>query len=242
MENQNILASQADFYTKEEKKQLKAKLRAENQPKYTLGEDLFNSISHGLGALFGIFALIFGCITVSYNPAGYKYAAIIIYALSITILYVMSCLYHAFPQGKAKRVFRIFDHCTIFLLIAGTYAPYCLITFHGTVLGYVLFGIQWGVAAVGITFNAINMYWKAVKIISMAGYFVMGWCVIFALPMLLKLLNVTSLIFLLLGGVVYTLGIIFYGVGSKKKYFHSIWHIFVLAGTVLQFISVYFIL
>ncbi|MCD8040505.1 MAG: hemolysin III family protein [Clostridia bacterium] len=240
MDNGNILAAEG-FSAKKERRRTKQLTRAALQPKYTLGEELFNSISHGLGALFGIFALIYGCITVSKSPSANGYAAVVIYAVSIIILYLMSCLYHALRQGKAKRLFRIFDHCTIFLLIAGTYTPYCLIALNGT-LGYVILGIQWGVAAAGITFNAINMYWKPVKIISMVMYFVMGWCIIFALPALLKSLSLTSLIYLLCGGVTYTLGIIFYGVGSKKKYFHCVWHIFVLAGTVLQFMSIYFML
>ncbi|MCD8372813.1 MAG: hemolysin III family protein [Clostridia bacterium] len=240
MNGEKVLTSNA--MTKAELKQIKAERRAALQPKFTLGEEIFNSVTHGIGALFGVFALIFGCITVSHSPSGVNYLAVIMYSLSITILYTMSCLYHALPQGKAKRVFRIFDHCTIFLLIAGTYTPYCLIAFKGMALGYILFGIQWAIAAVGITFNAINMYWKPVKIISMAGYFVMGWCIIFALPMLLKVLSVKSLIYLLCGGVTYTLGIIFYGVGSKKKYFHCVWHLFVLAGTALQFVSIYYLL
>ncbi len=214
----------------------------EMQPKYTRGEEIFNFVSHIVGSAFGLFALVFGCIAVSSEPTTYKYAAMIIYALSITTLYTMSALYHALPAGKAKRVFRVFDHCTIFLLIAGTYTPFCLIAFHGTVLGIVLFAAEWAIAVLGITFNAINMYWKAVKIMSMAGYFIMGWGIILTLPTLLGVLPLNAFILLLAGGAAYTSGIIFFALGKKVKYFHSVWHIFDLIGTVLQFASILYLL
>ncbi len=227
---------------KKAKKEEKLRKKIISQPVYTKGEEIFNYVSHIVGGAFGLFALIFGCIKISAEPAGYKYAAIIIYALSITVLYTMSALYHGLPAGKAKRVFRVFDHCTIFILIAGTYTPYCLIAFHGTVFGNAVFAVEWLIAIIGITFNAINMDWKAVKITSMAGYFIMGWGIILALPSLLKVLSIPSFVFLLLGGAAYTLGIIFFAFGKRVRYFHSVWHIFDLLGTVLQFVSIYFLL
>lgn len=211
------------------------------QPIYTTGEEIFNSVTHIVGAVFGIIALIIGCVIISKNPAGYKYTAIIIYSVSMIILYTMSALYHAIPQGKAKRVLRIFDHCTIFLLIAGTYTPYCLIAFNGLPIGLTLFYIEWGLALVGITFNAINMNWKAVKVLSLISYIIMGWCIVFTFKTLSGLISLPSLIYLIVGGLFYTGGIIFYKLKSVK-YFHSIWHLFVLAGTVFQFFSIMLIL
>ncbi len=237
-----IIKKQNRKAERQEVKKEKLHKKIISQPVYTKGEEIFNYVSHITGGAFGLFALIFGCLKVSADPTGYKYAAIIIYALSITILYTMSALYHGLPVGKAKRVFRIFDHCTIFLLIAGTYTPYCLIAFHGTALGNIVFAVEWLVAIIGITFNAINMYWKAVKILSMAGYFIMGWGIILALPALLEVLSLTSFVFLLVGGAAYTLGIIFFAFGKRVRYFHSVWHIFDLLGTVLQFVSIYFLL
>ncbi len=221
---------------------IQKEVKIKPQPLYTKGEEIFNYVSHIVGGAFGLFALAFGIVALLPQPTGYKLTAMIIYALSITVLYTMSALYHALPTGRAKRVFRVFDHCTIFLLIAGTYTPYCLIAFNGETVGTALFILQWTIAAVGITFNAINMEWKAVKILSMLSYIIMGWCIIFTLPLLLKSISTLSFIFLLTGGVAYTVGIVFYALGKKKKYFHSIWHLFDIVGTVLQFISIILIL
>ncbi len=221
------------------KKTQKAK---HTQPVYTKGEEIFNAISHAVGAAFGIFALVTLCMKAMVSPTAYELTAVIIYALSITALYSMSALYHALPQGKAKRVFRVFDHCSIYLIIAGTYTPYCLIAFHGLPIGIALFIAEWAIAAVGITFNAINMHWKAVKILSMISYVIMGWGIILTLPTLLASISLPSFIFLLSGGIVYTVGIVFYVLGKKLKYFHSVWHIFDLIGTILQFVSVLMLL
>lgn len=213
----------------------KTKIHAE--PVYGKGEDLFNAISHvvgaGLGLLFGIALFI----VASFDPSPNKYAAAGVYSLSIIVLYTMSALYHFFPQGRAKRVFRIFDHCTIFLLIAGCYTPFCLIPFWGHTIGYVILGVEWGMAALGITFNAINMRWKAVKILSMIAYVVMGWMIIPAVPLLLTTVSTPCFAWLLAGGLAYTAGLIFFALGKNHAYMHGVWHIFVLAGTVCQFIS-----
>ena len=147
----------------------------EAEPLYGRGEDLFNAISHivggGLGVIFGVLLVVAAALN---GATVNKFAAAAVYSFSIIVLYTMSAIYHFFPQGKAKRVFRIFDHCTIFLLIAGCYTPFCLIPFWGTTMGYVILGVEWGMAVLGITFNAINMRWKAVKVLSMIAYVVMG--------------------------------------------------------------------
>lgn len=208
------------------------------EPMYGRGEDLFNAVSHIVGGALGVAFCIALCIVASYDPTVNKFVAAGIYSFSIVVLYTMSALYHFFPQGRAKRVFRIFDHCTIFLLIAGCYTPFCLLTFWGSAWGYAILAVEWGLAVLGITFNAINMRWKAVKVLSMIAYVVMGWMIIPAVPLLLKSVSLACFAWLLAGGLAYTIGIIFFALGKNRKYMHCIWHIFVLAGSICQFVSV----
>lgn len=206
-------------------------------PKYTLGEELMNSITHGVGAVFGIAALVV-CIVKSCIPLdGYKLASSIVFGLTTTLLYLMSCLYHALKVNKAKRVFRVIDHCTIFLLIAGTYTPYTLNTLRG-LTGWVLFGVVWGVGILGIVLNAVNL--KRFAKLSVACYIILGWVVLFASKKLISSLHPTGLWLLLGGGIAYTIGAVLYGIGAKKRYFHSVFHFFCLIGTALHFFSIYF--
>lgn len=205
-------------------------------PKYTLGEELMNSITHGIGAGLGIAALVL-CVVKSCRPLdGYKLASSIVFGLTTTLLYLMSCLYHALKVNRAKRVFRVIDHCTIFLLIAGTYTPYTLITLRGTV-GWVLFGVVWGVGILGIVLNAVNL--RRYAKVSVACYIMLGWVVLFSIKQLVAALAPTGLWLLLSGGIAYTVGAILYGIGAKKKYFHSVFHFFCLLGTALHFFSIY---
>ena len=206
-------------------------------PRYTLGEELINSISHGVGAGVGITALVL-CIVKSCSPLdGYKLASSIVFGLTTTLLYLMSCLYHALKVNRAKRVFRVIDHCTIFLLIAGTYTPYTLNTLRG-VTGWVLFGIVWGVGILGIVLNAVSL--KKFAKLSVACYIALGWVVIFASKELIASLERGGLWLLLAGGIAYTVGAVLYGIGAKKRYFHSVFHFFCLIGTALHFFSIYF--
>ena len=206
-------------------------------PRYTLGEELINSISHGVGAGLGITALVL-CIVKSCSPLdGYKLASSIVFGLTTILLYLMSCLYHALKVNRAKRVFRVIDHCTIFLLIAGTYTPYTLNTLRG-VTGWVLFGIVWGVGILGIVLNAVSL--KKFAKLSVACYIALGWVVIFASKELIASLDRGGLWLLLAGGIAYTVGAVLYGIGAKKRYFHSIFHFFCLIGTALHFFSIYF--
>lgn len=205
-------------------------------PKYTLGEELISAISHGVGALLGIAALVL-CIVKSCNPFdGYKLASSIVFGLTVTLLYLMSCLYHSLKVNKAKRVFRVIDHCTIFLLIAGTYTPYTLVSLRGT-LGWWIFGIIWGIATLGIVLNAVNL--KKFAKLSVACYLIMGWIIVFAYQYMVQVMHPTALSLLIWGGVAYTVGAVLYAIGSKKKYFHSVFHFFCLAGTILHFFSIY---
>lgn len=197
---------------------------------YTLGEELFSSISHGVGAIFGVCALVLMVIKSAIAGSALKVVCSAIFGASIIILYTMSTLYHAITNKTAKAVFRILDHTTIFILIAGTYTPICLVTLGGW-LGWTIFGVQWGVAALGITLNAVSI--ERFKVFSMIGYITLGWCVIFAARPMIQHMAPVGLLLMLIGGIFYTAGITFYAL-KKIKYMHSIWHLFVLAGTVFH--------
>ena len=202
---------------------------------YTRGEEIFNAVSHIAG---GGLALIFWAVLLwaSY-PDGVRMTAVSLFGFGAVTLYTMSALYHFLPDGRAKGVFRIFDHCTIFLLIAGTYSPYCMIALGG-MTGIVVFAVEWGCAAAGIVMNAVAMNNKIVKGVSMALYCVMGWMALFVLPQLGSALTAAELALLVAGGVAYTAGIVFFALGKKVKWFHSVWHLFDIAGTALQFAGI----
>ena len=207
-------------------------------PLYSKKEEYFSSISHMVGGGMGILFFLISLFPMIANPAPNKWVGMSIYCFSIVALYTMSALYHILPPGTAKQVFRVFDHCTIFVLIAGCYTPFCLIPLWGTPLGWTVFGIEWGIAVLGITFNAVNMHWKAVKILSMIGYVIMGWMIAPLVGVLLPIVPPSCFWWLLAGGISYTVGIIFYVLGNKKPALHCIWHLFVLLGTLLQFVSI----
>lgn len=203
-------------------------------PKYKLGEELVNAISHGIGGAFSVVALIL-CIIKANTGLGLLSA--IFYGISSIILYVMSCLYHSLARNNAKRVFRIIDHCSIFLLIAGTYTPFCLCVLP-LKIGWWIFGFVWGCAVVGILLNSLDM--KKFKKISMILYLVMGWCIIITFKSLWNNMNHFGILLLLLGGIIYTIGAVLYGVGKKKQYMHSMFHLFCVAASFCFFFAVYF--
>ena len=202
--------------------------------KYTLGEEIFNSVSHGIGAGLSIAGTVVLIITSAIHSNAWGVVSSCIYGASLIILYTMSTLYHSFTNKKAKAFFRIMDHNTIFLLIAGTYTPITLY-FLGGVTGWVLFSIVWGAAIFGIVMNSINL--EKARIPSIFCYVAMGWVIIFAIKPLIMAIPKISLIFLVGGGIFYTLGIIFYAI-KKVKYFHSIWHLFTIVGSVLHYFSI----
>ena len=205
-------------------------------PKYSLGEEIINAISHGLGVLLGITALILTIIFAAKNNNTIGIVSACIYGSTMIIMYLMSCLYHSLsPRLKAKKVFRVIDHCDIYIFIAGCYTPYCLSLIKGTE-GLIIFIIIWLSAIVGVLLNAINL--EKFQIPSTAMYLIMGWLIIFSYNDIKSLLPSTGLNLLIGGGVIYTIGAILYGIGSKRKYFHSVFHFFVLAGSVFHFFSI----
>ena len=207
------------------------------KPRYTLSEELISAISHGIGVLLAIAGMVLCIVKSAIDGSAVGVVSSSLYGSFMIILYLMSTLYHSFKATvKAKKVFRIFDHCSIFLLIFGTYVPYTLVTLKGA-LGWTLFGIVLGAAILGIILTAINL--EKFKKLSMVCYLVMGWTIIGAIKQVYNNISLNGLILLALGGIIYTIGAVIYGLGKKIKYMHSVWHIFVLAGTILQFFSIY---
>lgn len=205
-------------------------------PKYTIGEEIVNSISHGLGIILGIVALVLTIVFSAKNNNTIGIVSSCIYGSTMIIMYTISCLYHALsPKLKAKKVFRVIDHCDIYLFIAGCYTPYCL-SLIGGVTGWVIFAIIWACAVIGVLLNAIDL--EKFIIPSVLMYLVMGWMIIFSYDSVATLLPTPGLVLLIAGGISYTVGAILYAIGSKKKYFHSVFHFFVLLGSILQFFSI----
>ena len=236
-ENYEIcINSLGDLYTllKEYKKDYGKLDKKIELPKYKLGEELVNAISHGVGVLFSITVLIL-CIVKS--SSGLALFSSLFYGISSIILYLMSCLYHSFKPNNAKRIFRIFDHCSIYLLIAGTYTPLVLLILP-VKIGWTIFGIVWSLAIIGITLNSIDL--KKFKVISMILYLSMGWCILFSFKTLWDNMNHFGILLILLGGIIYTLGSVLYGFGKRKRYMHSIFHIFCLMASVFFFFAIYF--
>lgn len=216
---------------KEEKK--KERRKVNNQ---STGEEIANAISHGIGAGLGIAGTVVAIVTAAIHRGPMEVVAVSLYGASLIILYLISTLYHSITAYGGKRVFQILDHCTIFLLIFGTYIPVCLSLIKGAA-GWVLFGIIAGCTVLGIVFNAINM--KRWKTLSLVLYVVMGWAVVFSGKTVVAKVPVMGLVFLLGGGLAYTLGIIFYRM-KKWKFTHFIWHLFVLAGSILHYFFILF--
>lgn len=205
-------------------------------PQYTLGEEIANSITHGIGAALGVAALVVMIVKAAVagsHPA--SLASAIIFGIALILEYLASTLYHAIAPAAAKRVFRIIDHSCIYVLIAGTYTPFCLITL-ADAGGIPLCIAVWALAVAGILFE-VFMRQRQSRWLTIAVYLVMGWLVVFRLPQLLELLHPTALILLAAGGLCYTAGTAFY-VLKKIRYMHSIFHVWVLAGSVLQFLAV----
>lgn len=204
------------------------------QKNYSRGEEIANSISHGVGTLFSAVGL--GVLSTMSIICGTTMSVVssIIYGITLFLMYLSSTLYHAFSGEKLKKLFKKFDHCSIFLLIAGSYTPFTLITLKGKV-GYTLFVIIWLLAICGVFLKvlAINKTEK----LSLIFYIAMGWLVLFSLEPLVENLARNGLLLLLLGGISYTVGVIFYML-KKTPYMHMVWHLFVLAGSVFHFLSI----
>ena len=211
------------------------------QAKYrtlSIGEEIFNSITHGIGTLLSIAALVLLVVIAAVKGNAWHIVSFSIFGSTLVLLYLSSTLYHSFTKEKVKNLFARFDHAAIFLLIAGTYTPLLLTVVRGA-LGWTLFGIIWGVAITGVVVRSI--YLTKFRKLMVGVYVAMGWMFIFAIIPLINNLSGISLTFLFLGGGLYSLGVIFY-VWRNLKYGHGIWHLFVLAGSIMHFFSIIYIL
>ena len=209
-------------------------------PNYTKGEEITNMISHILGGALGVIALVL-CVVFSAlhrNPWGVVGSAI--YGASLILLYTTSSIYHGLRPGMGKKVFQVLDHCTIYFLIGGTYTPilFCSIRPVSPAWAWIIFSIVWGLAAMAAVFTAIDL--KKYSKLSMICYIGMGWSILLAAKTAIQAIPTPGLLWLLFGGISYTVGAVFYGLGKKHRYVHSVFHFFVLLGSIMQFICIFF--
>lgn len=203
-------------------------------PKYNLKEELINSISHGVGGVFAIVALIL-CVLKADTPSAE--IGCLIYGIIMIILYVISCIYHALsPKVAGKKVLRVLDHCNVMLMVAGTYMPICLSLLKGPI-GWITFSLVWVITIVGVVFNAINV--DKFTLVSAICNLLLGWGALLLIKPLSEVCATTGIVLLIIGGVLYTIGSILYGIGSKVRYMHSIFHFFVIGGSVFHFLFIY---
>ena len=212
----------------------------ENNIKFSRGEELANAISHFSGALLAVAALVLMVHFSIVNGTGWHVVSTSIFGSSMIVLYISSTMTHILPMGRAKDRFFNFDRIAIYLLIAGTYTPIALLTLHGP-LGWVIFGIEWGLAIVGtlMILTRPGDYNTGVNTFYVVSYAVMGWLILIAIVPILNTLPLMGTLWILIGGVCYTLGILFFKV-IKFPYHHLVWHMFVLAGTISHFFAVFF--
>ncbi|BFI98438.1 hemolysin III family protein [Priestia sp. Y58] len=201
---------------------------------FTRGEEIANAITHGVGAILSIVGLTLLIVLSSLEGTPWHVISFTIYGVTMLLLYVSSTLVHSFPEGKVKDLFEIFDHSSIYLFIAGTYTPFLFIAVKGTT-GWTLFGIVWGIALAGIVFKAFFV--KKFLFISTILYVFMGWMIVFAWDSLTQNIAHQGIVLLVVGGVLYTIGAVFY-VWRGFRFHHMIWHMFVLGGTVLHFLAI----
>ncbi len=195
-------------------------------------------VSHIVGGGFGVIALL-ACLAVAIlHRDAWGIVSASIYGGSMITLYTMSSVYHGLHAPMAKKVMQVLDHCTIYFLIGGTYTPIllCCIRPSNPVCAWVLFGIVWGLAAMATTFTAIDL--KKYSVLSMICYIGMGWCIVLAAKVAIETIPTAGLLWLLAGGIAYTVGAVLYGLGKKHRYMHSIFHLFVVAGSILQFVCI----
>ena len=207
--------------------------------RYSFGEEIFNSITHGIGTGLSIAAtvllVVHACFAAPEQIRGFYITSFAIFGASLIFVYLMSTLYHALTPIGAKKVFAIFDHASIYILIAGTYTPFCLAILHNA-LGWTLFGIIWGLTALGVVLYSV--FGSRMRIISAITYIIMGWMIIVAIKPLISALPTVSIVFLIAGGIVYTIGFAFYA-AKNIKWMHPIWHIFAVSASVLHFFALY---
>lgn len=217
----------------------RTKLAHRELPDYTRGEERMNTITHIFGAALGLAALVLCTGKSLYKGNALNCVTSIVYGLSLITLYAMSSVYHGLRPSTGKKVMQILDHCTIYFLIAGTYTPIVLgvIRDRYPAIGWGLFAAEWILCAIAATLTAIDL--KKYNIFSMICYIGMGWGIVFFLPQAMSAMGSAGFLLLLWGGIAYTVGAVLYGIGSKMRWMHSVFHIFVVLGSLLQFLAIY---
>ena len=208
-------------------------------PNYTHGEELFNFISHVVGGGIAVILLVLCVVRAVLHRDPWAIVSGTVYGLSLVSLYTISGVYHGLRPVRAKKVMQVLDHCTIYLLIFGSYLPVllCSIRKESPVTAWVLFGVILAIMALAVTLTAIDL--KKYRVLSMICYIGLGWCIVFAAPVAIRALPVPALLWLLAGGIAYTVGAILYGIGVHKHYMHAVFHLFVILGSVLQFVCIF---
>lgn len=195
----------------------------------------FNSISHLVGAVLALAGAVVLVVVASRGGDTRRIVSFSIYGATLFLLYLISTLYHGLPTGRAKHVFRILDHQAIYLLIAGSYTPFTLVTLDG-IVGWWLFGAIWGMAVLGLVLDALPR--RGARVVPFIIYFVMGWLIVLAINPLLAALPRAGFIWLLTGGILYTSGIVFYALDRRYPWMHGVWHLFVLAGSISHYVAI----
>ena len=221
-------------------KRVRTKLEDRKLPSYTKGEEIFNMVSHIVGGALAIAALVLCVVFAVLCSDVWGVVGAAIYGGTMVLLYTMSSIYHGLKPEMPKKVFQVIDHCTIYFLIAGTYTPVTLAALRPLypVQAFVIFGIVWACCFVAATLTAIDL--KKYQILSMICYIAMGWCIVFFIKPTAEMLGTGGMVYLLAGGISYTVGAVLYGIGKSRKYMHSLFHLFVIAGSVLHFFMILF--
>lgn len=216
----------------------RTKLRDRKLPDYSVGEEIMNSVTHGVGSLLAIAALVLCVVFAALHRNIYGIVTSAIYGASMIALYTVSCVYHGMLPGIGKKVMQVVDHCTIYFLIAGTYTVTVLSALRPVYprLGWGIFAFEWALAIIATILTAIDL--KKYSVISMVCYIGMGWAIIPFARQTFEVLTCPGFLLLLFGGIAYTVGAVLYGLGTKKKWMHSVFHLFVLLGSILQFFAV----
>lgn len=216
----------------------RTKLSDRTLPDYTRGEEIMNMVTHIVGGGLSVIALVLCIIRAALNHNLYGVIGSIVYGITMIALYTMSSVYHGLRPGTGKKVLQVLDHCTIYFLIAGTYTVISLSALRSVspIIGWSVFVLEWLLTALAVTLTAIDL--KKYELFSMICYIGMGWCVIFFLPVAMEALTPPGFWLLFAGGIAYTIGAVLYGIGAKKRWMHSVFHIFVVLGSILQFFSI----
>ena len=209
-------------------------------PDYTRGEEITNMVTHIAGGAFAVAAIPLLVIMAATHKNPWAIVTGAVYGVSLLIMFTISSIYHGLRPGRAKRVLRVIDHCDIYFLIAGTYTPIllCAIRPLNPAMAWTIFGVQWALAAIAVTLNAVDL--KRFEKVSMACYIGMGWCVVAVIKVTIEAMTLPGFLLLLAGGIAYTVGAVLYGVGKRVRYMHSLFHVLVLIGSILQFLSILF--